>query len=193
MQVLFSDETYVDVGEIRSNFVRRGEREPVRLVHTRNHRPFRQRVLFWGCLSAIGPGPLVHIPCTMRTGNYIETLEKHMLPHCEAIFSHGDTLFQHDNAPCHKSQATMAFLNDAGIPVIEWPAYSPDLNPIENLWAIMKARIHKAAHATKEDVINEAMARWQDADIPSICNALVASIPERIAECLRNKGGYTHY
>jgi hypothetical protein len=129
----------------------------------------------------------------MRTGNYVQTLDIHMMPHFEVIFPDGGAIFQQDNAPCHKSQATLARLNDCGIATMVWPPYSPDLNPIENLWAILKARVHRSAHATKEAIIQEANACWEDADIPSICNALAASMPQRIAECLKNNGGCTHY
>ena len=114
-------------------FVRRGSHERIRSSHTQSHRPFRQRVLFWGCFSASGPGPLIQVTGTMKTENYIQTLSQSMLPHFNQIFSSGNGIFQQDNAPCHKSQATLGFLQDNQIEVMDWPPYSPDLNPIENL------------------------------------------------------------
>ena len=43
-----------------------------------------------------------------------------------------------DNAPCHTSKLVLAFLKRKRIEFIKWPPYSPDLNPIENIWHWMK-------------------------------------------------------
>jgi transposase len=49
----------------------------------------------------------------------------------------------------------MAFFNDQAVRVLDWPPYSPDLNPIENLWAILKKRIYRSAFA-KPDELQDA-------------------------------------
>ena len=46
-----------------------------------------------------------------------------------------------DNAPCHKAKSIKTFLAAEGVDMIEWPPYSPDLNPIENIWAWMKTKL----------------------------------------------------
>ena len=50
-------------------------------------------------------------------------------------------LFQQDNAPCHSSASTRAFIRDQGITLLDWPSNSPDLSPIEIVWSIVKRRI----------------------------------------------------
>lgn len=49
----------------------------------------------------------------------------------------------HDNAPVHTAWIVKKLLEDLGIEAMIWPPYSPDLNLIENLWALMKDEIYK--------------------------------------------------
>jgi len=51
-------------------------------------------------------------------------------------------IFQQDNAPIHASKETKTWLDLKKINLLEWPAYSPDLNPIENVWGIMARRVY---------------------------------------------------
>ena len=52
-----------------------------------------------------------------------------------------EILYMQDNAPCHKAHSTIKALREVGIVPIRWPPYSPDLNPIESLWNILKNHI----------------------------------------------------
>ena len=51
-------------------------------------------------------------------------------------------LFMHDNAPCHKAEEVWELLQENNIPVMVWPANSPNLNPIKNFWRDLKHRFY---------------------------------------------------
>ncbi len=56
-----------------------------------------------------------------------------MFPSADQLFKDADFIFQQDLAPAHTAKSTKSWLNDHGVGVLDWPANSPDLNPIENL------------------------------------------------------------
>ncbi len=90
-----------------------------------------------GCISADGMGSLHVLEGTMNAEMYIKVLEKHMLPSRRRLFQGRPCVFQQDNAKPHTAAITTAWLHSR-VWVLNWPACSPDLSPIENIWHIIK-------------------------------------------------------
>ena len=104
-----------------------------------------------------------------------------------------DFLLMQDGAPPHTANLTQRWCAEH-FPrfwrKVEWPGNSPDLNPIENLWSILKDRVGKMANATKlEDLILRVKSAWADID-PDILENLVCSMPARIQLGLDRNGDY---
>ena len=84
---------------------------------------------------------------------------------------------------------------------MEWPPYSPDLNPIENLWSILKWEIYQLypdlEHAsdsieTKERLIKAAKEAWASIR-PDILVRLSETMPNRVEAIINANGWYTEY
>ncbi len=97
-------------------------------------------LMVWGCISAYGMGSLHVLEGTVNAEGYIKILEQHMLPSRRRLFQGRPFVFQQDNAKPHTAAITTAWLRSRRVRVLNWPACSPDLSPIENIWRIIKQK-----------------------------------------------------
>jgi DDE superfamily endonuclease len=104
--------------------------------------------------------------------------------------------FQQDGAPAHTAAQSMDMLQRT-FPVVwgkgVWPGNSPDLNPIEHVWAILRESIYKSPiPKSRQELVDRVQETWQGVD-SDLVRSLVFSFPKRVAECLANDGGSTSY
>lgn len=100
-------------------------------------------VMEWGCVSAHGMSNLTICDGTIDAGSYIQVLEKHMLPLKQRLFQGRSCLSQQDKAKPHSERVTTTRLCSKNVRILDWPACSPYLSPIEYVWYIMKRKIRQ--------------------------------------------------
>jgi hypothetical protein len=173
--------------------VRRSYDERILPIHTAQHRPYLKRVMFWGCFG-YRYGASNPVNGMMNAFQYKEILRDHLLPQLQQWDLSDEGIFQQDNAPCHKASSVMKLLNDEGVRLLEWPPYSPDLSPIENLWAIVKRKVHIEAFNCKEELIARVLDIWNNDDaVKTNCQSLIEGMPRRINACIAARGGVIKY
>ncbi len=133
-KVLFSDESKfcISFGNQGPRVWRKGG-EAHRPSCLKSSVKFPQSVMIWGAMSSAGVGPLCFLKTNVTAPIYQYILEHFMLPSADQLFKDADFIFQQDLAPAHIAKSTKSWLNDHVVGVLDWPANSPDLNPIENL------------------------------------------------------------
>ena len=150
--------------------------------------------MFWGCFTFKGTGRLIPVEGMMNSIKYKEILTKYLLPTVQVAFPEGGGIFQQDLAPCHTSKMIQKFFKESKLSVLEWPGNSPDLNPIENLWAIIKKRLQKYDCTTKSKLIEGIIQIWyHDEELQNLCSKLVDSMSTRVAMLINAKGGHIIY
>ncbi len=140
-------------------------------------------LMVWGCISAYGMGSLHFLEGTMNAERYIKFLEQHMLPSRRRAF-------QQDNAKPHTAAITTAWLRSRRVQVLNWPACSPDLSPIENIWRIIKLKICQRWPRTLQQLKTYIRQEWDQIPTPKL-QKLITSMPRRLQTVLKRRGDAT--
>jgi RNAse (barnase) inhibitor barstar len=157
----------------------------------------RQSLMIWGCIAYGRLGPLVCIPKDQRTGvDYVNLVLAGPLWdfYSELSEERGAVKVMEDGAPIHHAGIAKAFRAAQHMDILDHPAQSPDINPIENVWKTLKIRVNARPDHPKNldqlwDVLQE---EWKKIGVDFI-NGLISSMPQRAEAVYRVKGRSTKY
>lgn len=148
------------------------------------------KVTTWAAISRTGKTAVCFISERMDTQAYCQLLEDILIPFAEEVMDRNMIFQQQDSAACYAAgETTKRFLTDHRIPTLDWPACSPDLNPLENVWILLRERVFK--HGRKFEAIDQLktaiMEEWDKLD-RSMLEAFVDSMPGRLHEVIMEEG-----
>lgn len=154
--------------------------------------------MVWAGISMEAKTELVFVETGGRSGGltanrYIEEiLVHHVVPY--AGFIGENFVFMHDNARPHTAASVRQYLEEVEIAAMDWPARSPDLNPIEHLWDHLKRKVRarNPAPTTKLELKEALIEEWGRLGQDRI-KKLIGSMKRRLEAVIRARGGNTKY
>lgn len=197
--VIFSDECYIYIGGNPGNFyvTRRTNESYEDGCTIPTFRQSSVRLMVWACIAEGKKGPLLILDYPggkgggMTAERYINQVLDGPLSSFYASLDSEDChpIFQQDNARAHTAKTTVQFLKSHGISLFPHPASSPDLNPIENIWSILKSIIRRRPRTpTSISELKQAILEaWEEITIEDI-NACIRSMPERMKAVIQKSG-----
>lgn len=149
-------------------------------------------VMVWGAFGYHGTGKLVVLPknVTVNKERYLELLNDHLE---DCFIDCKSEVFQQDGAPAHTAKLIKEWFEWVDVDYIkDWPGNSPDLNPIENLWGLMKRRLRGRDTSSVPKLIDHLQDIWSNLS-PALLQNLALSVPKRLSSCLKRRGNPTKY
>ena len=113
----------------------------------------------WGGFCTKGKTSLFCFSEIMDARLYVDIVRRH-IPEISQMLG-DDWQFQQDNDPKHTSRIAKSFLSDNVPKLMDWPSNSPDLNPIENLWNIVKTNVEKRLPKNRGDLGQFMKEEWE--------------------------------
>jgi hypothetical protein len=187
-RVFTTDEkTFTISRDARGAWVEVGEDPPPRQTLK-----YQSSVKVWGGVGMRGLTPLFRVPASQTGEQYRTFLRDQVFPKMKRRYGSG-WIFQQDGDGTHTARVVTHWLDSQEVEWIrDWPSRSPDLSPIENLWAILGQRLAFRMHRTEEGLWRSLQEEWAKIDA-DLCRKLGLSLGKRLKEVVDKDGEPLRY
>jgi transposase len=191
--VIFTDEKRFKLdGPDCTKYFWKSLKDKRRMYASQSRNP-RASIMFWGGIYKGGKTKLIKCTNKMDSEEYIDMLRDDVIPGVRKKLGKSFT-FQQDNASIHGSKMTMDYFQKANISVLPWPAKSPDLNPIENVWALLVQRLYPdgKVYDNLTELEKSAKKVWGQITDKEII-PYIESMDKRVCDVIERKGEWLDY
>jgi transposase len=155
----------------------------------------RTSVMVWAAITGTTKSSIVLLPSGERTAaDFVRIVYEGVLGDYWQHHPNPDQyVLMEDGAPIHRALLPKRWLDDIGLKKLKWPANSPDLNPIENLWFLCKSRIGVHRRPANQSELFKLIERvWDEIPQQTISN-MIKTMPARIKDVIKAKGMQTRW
>ncbi|CAF3097676.1 unnamed protein product [Rotaria sp. Silwood2] len=188
-QVMATDESVFRLYDIKGFYWQRpGERKICRKVKN------TIKINAWCCLSAVGFGRIVCFKNNFNSTFLCNNIyHDGLLPAAREHFGRSrNWVLLEDNDPKHRSKASVKWKEDHHVKTLPWPSLSSDMNPVENLWSLLKIKVAEKRPTTVKELIRAIEKEWND--LPQeLASNLIDSMKRRVDSLIEANGDYTMY
>jgi hypothetical protein len=196
MKIMFADEKkFKGEGFMGQVWVRRPKGEANNTAYCVQKLPHPVKLNVWGCFCGRGLGYCYIFNENMNGKLLKKILGSHLIESAHLHYEQDPPELWHllqDNDPKHKSVLVRTWLFNHGISMLDFPPYSPDLNPIENLWNDLARRVEARPACTIHELQDVIAEEWEATPV-SFLETLARSMPKRCQAVIDAKGQYTNY
>lgn len=191
-RIVYSDECkfplIVSNGRLR---VRRRADEMLEEDMIQHHDDFSDEILVWGTMSYDGLGKVVRVEGTIKGKDYLRVIRYRIGRRYSGLYT-GENIYMHDNARPHVANIVKDWFEQKDIEVLDWPAQSPDLNIIEDIWNMLKYRMRGEDFEDLDEVWKRVEREWNAITVEEV-RSIYDSLPRRMRAVRDAQGAYTKY
>ena len=159
--IVFTDESTVCVDLNTGCIWRRRGEYPAEAFFDKTQHP--KSVMVWGAIGPYGyRSQLIWVKNNLDSEAYLRMLAEHQIPQSLTAMFPGGFWWQQDNAPAHSSRRTRAVLKNVFPNMLDWPAKSPDLSPIEQVWDYIKNKSKGKNFLCENDLFSFLLKEWME-------------------------------
>ena len=196
-RIVFADECSIWMNDWQGRmWLKKGSQH---FIGTKAYYP---KVHVWGGIGKDGVLGIHIFQGNLTAPRFVAILKESLIPAANDMYGKGKWNLAHDNDPKHRALVTQNFLKSEkvisllnlsnlspllGTTVVNWPSRSPDVNPIENVWALLKADVAQKNPKSVEALISTIYDSWKKLDKNSIMN-IFNSIYDRVDMLIEGDG-----